>query len=192
MPRKKPKIPICADCGRDVAHTGNETYTVEHGTIPGHMVPMNRRIYTHAGGDGDHKVERITHVEAPPSKCKCCGDPGRYRLCPACREAHHVYTYILSLRCPVREAKEIAEADATALLNPDSPALIKRNMGHSDECWSTTPMNLTDEIKQRCGCAFWPEKPARAPISDKARATAGELEATKGGLRVPSSPSWQD
>lgn len=155
---------------------------------------MLRRLYEHTGGKLDHVVERLRYIEAPPSRCRCCGAPGKYNVCPPCREAHRVYTYTLSLRCPVRESAEIANAEATALFDPDNAGLVKPYNGHSEACWTTPPTRYTDEIAAACPkcSAPPPATRPRPPLSKEAEARVAALESTKGGLRVPAAAPWEE
>ncbi len=102
----------------------------------------------------DHACTAIVFVEPPRAAvCACCGAESARYLCDPCHawEGHHdraASMYIQRLRCPVKEELDGIEGDVAELMVPGST--LPLYMGHSEECWQTTPMNLTREIHERC------------------------------------------
>ena len=146
----------CARCRGPVHPGGERPYTVvnDYGT----EVPMLERLYEHDCGDDvqGHTVTATVLLPAPPSydACICCGlafpSPRRGRHCKPCREGHggERNQYIASLRCPIREHVEAVDAELQEALGPGST--WDARLGHSEECYGTTPMHRTDAVKARC------------------------------------------
>ena len=110
-------------------------------------------------------------------RCSCCRAEGASWLCAPCRDAHGADSrenaYIASLRCPVREEAESVDADLQEMFEPGS-TILPHN-GHSEECWTTTPMHLTPEIHARC-----PKCSAPQPVRADTAKTRARYEALAG------------
>lgn len=135
-------------------------------------VPLRAACTTCAG---------VGYIDAPV--CRCCGAEGATGLCAPCREAHGAeskrHFYIASLSCEIREEREAVDAELSELFEPGST--VAPFEGHSEECWTTTPMHLTPEIHARCPkCSAPPDATAVIVEAEKRAATRAQYESTAG------------
>lgn len=121
-------------------------------------------------------------------RCSCCRAEGASWLCAPCRNEHGAASrenaYIASLRCSVREERENVDADLSELFAPGST--MPEYNGHSEECWTTTPMRLTPEIHAACPKCSAPPVPARTGA--ERAATRAQYERTAG---LDQSVGWR-
>lgn len=181
--RKQPEQRVCRDCREPVEERGREEYEITN-PVTGATLINERRILGHVDHELDtHEITATTFAVMRRSTCVCCGTKGK-GLCDPCREAHGYVRggmYVASLRCPVREELEALEADVAELMTPGTT--FGSHFGHSEECWRTTPMNITDEIRARCPGDHTPvvrEKRAMTP--------ARELAESLDYSRAPRAP----
>ncbi len=103
-----------------------------------HTTPP-RWLHAEPPADG-HPVGLTRSLPASVTACRCCGAEGP-GVCPPCRAEHGAKgnLYIASLRCPVREEREIVDSEIAELLAPAAaPAKPKapRTEAERERAWA--------------------------------------------------------